>query len=204
MKKIILSAVLGLFASQSFAQDTYYAHSVGATYLIGIYQYTYEESITDPFGNTTTVSGSESAGMGYPGLTYNARLDFKLKKELSFSITSYPTICLNVSANSRSGVSEGSSAAFEIPTGVQLNFGHHSTTRSRKSFGGYGMLGYNFGAYSGIGTIHSITAQAGIKFEFKDQSLGLRLQYNLPVGGLEKGEKLMMFGGGVLYNFSMK
>ena len=66
------------------------------------------------------------------------------------------------------------------------------------------MLGYNFGAYSGIGTIHSITAQAGIKFEFKDQSLGLRLQYNLPVGGLEKGEKLMMFGGGVLYNFSMK
>lgn len=185
MKKIYLIAALVFITKSLSAQDVEFNHSAGLTYLLGVY-------------NNTTEFIDETYGVGYPGGTYNPRIDFKIDREMSFSLTTYPTLCINGSVSSQNGAS--GSFAFEIPTGVQLNFGNHSTSRSRADFGGFVMAGYNFGAYSSIGTIHSITGMVGAKFYLKEQALGVRLQYNLPLN-LEKTERLQLFGIGLLYNF---
>ena len=157
--------------------------------MIGLYSYTE----TTDFG---TIDGSST--VGYPGITYNPRIDFKLDKEKSISLTAYPTICMSGGVSSRSGAS--GSIAFEMPTGVQLNLGNHSTSRSRSDFGGFFMAGYTFGAYSGIGTLHSVTGMGGAKFYLKEKPVGVRVQYNLPLN-LPAGESLQLFGVGLLYNF---
>lgn len=195
MKKIIIGLALVMSGSLC-AQDIEFNHSAGLTYLMGIYSYSQVSDNVD-------YSGTDA--IGYPGITYNPRLDFKLDRELSLSLTAYPTLCLNLhsSYNSRSGASGGGgSVAFEVPAGVQLNFGNHSSSRSRKDFGGFLMTGYNFGAYSGIGTVHSISTMAGMKFYLRDQAIGIRLEYNIPFS-LDKSlnEKLQLFGVGLLYNF---
>lgn len=194
MKKIFFC--LSLFSSSFvLSQDVEFNHSAGFTYLVGMYSYSYVDA---------NIDYSETSVLGYPGVTYNPRLDFKLDRELSLSLTTYPTLCFNKTAtyNSRSGGSSSSSFAFEIPTGVQLNFGNHSSTKSRADFGGFIMAGYNFGAYSGIGKMSSITTMAGMKFYIREQAMGIRLEYNIPLG-LNKAdnEKLQLFGVGLLYNF---
>lgn len=192
MKKIFFGLEL-IVSGHSIAQDVEYNHSGGLTYLVGIYSYS---------ELTENVDYSENSAYGYTGLTYNPRLDFKLDRELSFSVTAYPTLCANLTAgaNSRTGTTSSGTLAFEVPVGAQLNFGNHSTSRSRKDFGGFVMAGYNFGAYSGVGAVHSICAQAGMKFYLREQAIGLRFEYNVPLS-LEKSEKLQLFGVGLLYNF---
>jgi hypothetical protein len=183
--KKILILLLAFTAKNISAQDVEFNHSGGLTYLLGVY-------------NNTTEFIDETYGIGYPGVTYNPRLDFKLGREKSFSLTAYPTLCMNGSVSSRNGAS--GTFAFEIPVGAQLNFGNHSTSRSRADFGGFVMAGYTFGAYSSIGTIHSITGMVGAKFYLREQPLGVRLQYNLPLN-LLKTQSLQLFGIGLLYNF---
>lgn len=193
MKKIVLG--LSMLLSQAFyAQDFEYNHSLGITYLLGIYSFSYQDA---------TVKASENGTQGYPGITYNPRLDLKMDRELSLSFTSYPTLCLSksTSVNSRAGASSEGYFAFELPTGVQLNFGNHSTSRSRKDFGGFIMAGYNYGFYSGIGSHSSIATMAGCKFYIREQNIGIRLEYNIPLG-LNKSidERLQLFAVGLLYN----
>lgn len=192
MKYVFLCAVLLVAGSRANAQ-TEFSHSAGGTYIVVPYSISVVSEGVDYSGTTVA---------GYPGLTYNPRIDFVIDRNLSFSLTTYATMALNISVNSR----EGSSGFFAVQTPLlgQLNFGHHSTQRTRAGFGGFVAAGYDFGFYSGgIGVLHGPTAQAGMKFNFRDESYGVRFEYTKPVG-LSKGEKAHVFGVGFLYNFSSR
>lgn len=189
MKKLLLVLLTYSASNFVFTQEVEFNHSAGATILVGNYYYK---------NNNTT----ESNLAGYPGITYNPRIDFTLGREKSISITTYPTLSANITKTTNSNGYSGSSGyfAFEIPTGVQFNIGNHSTSRSRSDFGGFFMAGYTFGVYSDIGRYNSITGMIGAKFTFRDEPIGIRFQYNLPLN-LESGEKFQLFGLGILFNF---
>jgi hypothetical protein len=189
MKHVFLCVALLLVGSRVNAQ-TEFSHSAGGTYILVPYSVSYVADGIDYSGSTVA---------GFPGLTYNPRLDFVIDRNLSFSLTTYATMALNITVNSR----EGSSGFFAVqaPLLGQLNFGHHSTARTRSGFGGFVAAGYDFGFYSaGIGVLHGPTVQAGMKFNFRQESYGIRFEYTKPIG-LSKGEKAHVFGIGFLYNF---
>jgi hypothetical protein len=190
MKHAFLCGVL-LFAAGRVNAQTEFNHSGGGSYIVVPYSISVVEDGIDYSGTVVA---------GYPGLTYNPRLDFVIDRNLSFSLTTYATMALNITVNSR----EGSSGFFAVqaPLLGQLNFGHHATQRTRSGFGGFVAAGYDFGFYSGgIGVLHGPTVQAGMKFNFRQESYGIRFEYTKPIG-LSKGEKAHVFGIGFLYNFS--
>lgn len=186
MKKTLLSALLLCGAHFSNAQVEF-NHSTGLTYLL-VHSVTRESNSLFDYEGTTIA--------GYPGVTYNPRIDFVLDRNSSISITSYPTLALNLSVGS--GGSSGY-LALEAPIMGQYNFGNHSTQTTRKDFGGFVACGYNIGFYSANGLLHGPTAQAGVKFYFRDRPMGVRLEYSKPIG-LSRGDKANIFGIGLLYN----
>jgi len=174
MKKVTL--FLGVLLSSLFAgAQVEYNHSVGLTYLMGMYSFEGEWAGEYVVENNT---------FGYPGVTYNARVDYAIDSDLSVSLSAYPTLCFSGSAgyNSRSGATGGSTFAFELPILFQLNMGHHATQDCRSDFGGFVAAGFNMGRFSGIGGIKGFNAQGGIKFFVKDRWYGLRHKYTKPFG----------------------
>lgn len=194
MKKLLTISAIIFFASKVSAQVEF-NHSAGLTYLIG--HYTFE-------GVVDGVSVSENSSIGYPGLTYNPRLDYLLNDNMSVSLSLYPTLCFSGSANynSRSGGSSDSRFAFELPTLIQLNLGHHASRNADGDFGGFFGAGFNFGKYSGMGSLKGFTGMGGVKFYLKEKSIGIRAEFTKPIG-LEDNFKATVFGLGILYNFGL-
>lgn len=195
MKKITFCLVT-LAAAFTAKAQTEYLHAIGASYIIGIYSVDY--SPAEEAFNGGDYEGSFIGG--YPGITYNPRINFVMTQESSLSITSYPTVAFSIVTNSRGGAA--GTFAFEAPLLGQWNFGTFATALSRANVGGFFAAGYSTGFYSGIRVLSGPTAQAGFRFHMKGGSYTLRAYGTLPLG-LETGEKAYVFGGSLLYNLEI-
>lgn len=126
---------------------------------------------------------------GYPGVSYNPRLDFVFQEEMSVSLTTYPTIA----ANSQMGY-----FAVHMPVLAQFNFGNHASSDAEMPIGFFGGAGYSFGAYSDAGPITGPCFSAGIKFG-GERSYGLRFEM---VRGKENGDdRDKIYTLSFIYNF---
>lgn len=195
MKKIIGVVCVSVLSVVSYAQ-TEFSHSIGVSYIMGINKYT--SSPQEIISKGIDESGKYI--LGYPGLTYNPRLDFVLKENMSVSLTTYPTVAFG-GANSREGAN--SSVAFEVPVVGQLNIGHHASERSKGRLGYYFGGGYNVGMYPGVGMGHGPTVQGGVRFALSKLSFTFRAFGTFPIN-LQANEKLTLIGGGILLNLDYK
>lgn len=127
---------------------------------------------------------------GYPGITYNPRLDMVLQEEFSLSLTTYLSAAINTSMGY---------AAFNAPLLVQMNVGNHASSDSDIPLGFFAGLGYSVGAYSDAGVIKGMAFSGGIKFG-EMRSYGLRFEF---VKGKENTESVRnnIYSIGFLYNF---
>jgi hypothetical protein len=143
---------------------------------------------------------------------YNFRVDAKIKKEMSVSFTMYPTIGYARSSEQRQFKPQVP-FCYELPILLQLNMGHHSIHDSRAKVGSFIGIGFCYGAYPNArgyneyllnplkdGKYTSICAEAGLKFEYKKRSYGVRIQYSRPMGFI-KEESANVLGFALLYNF---
>lgn len=195
MKKILIG--LALLSGTLSAQEIDFNHSWGMSYIGGIYS-----TSEVPYDIYYPEDYPMDRKYTFVGFTYNPRVDLDLAYEWSLSLTAYPSYIVNFSGshyNHFNDPDDNFLLSFDIPMGVQLNYGNHSSYRSDKDLGYFVMAGYNYGAYRGLGRIQSVCLQAGMKFYIRDESFGVRVEYNIPMN-LEKTEKLQLFGIGLLYN----
>ncbi|MGV3632668.1 MAG: hypothetical protein ACO1O6_15795 [Bacteroidota bacterium] len=167
MKKVLM--MLCLSAGTYFNAQIEFNHSTGATFLLVI----------------------QDGYIGlYPGLTYNPRLDFKVHEEVSFSVTTYPTVAANV---------QYGYFALQVPVLAQVNLGHNSTADSDMPVGFFAGAGYSFGVYSDAGSISGPCLSAGLKFGGM-HSYGIRFEMTQGKKYLD-GDRDKVFSGGFFVNF---
>ncbi len=184
-----------------------YRHSIGISYLS-----------VNQNSNYFTVRKSCAA------LVYNIRIDFRLGYHSSIGATIYPTVgyapkskikSLQHSTIIQGGSETGAPICFEIPFMIQYNSGNHSTGVTKYKFGSFIGLGASYSYFPGTSvvidahkntiisaaTYLSICASGGIKFMVNNQSYGLRIHYNRPLG-LPNNVAANNFSVSILYNFS--
>lgn len=164
----------------------------------------FQNQVTAQVSFSHSVGGAAyfSKNVATPAIMYSPRLNLmELDNELTLSIGTHLGAWL--AFNSREGAS---SATFDFPLMVELNFGHGADPYTRSDFGGFAGVGFGvsfMGADGGWGAdINNAigpVVNGGIRAYVFDQSLGLRLSY---LYNLKSGDDTgSVFGVGIFYTF---
>lgn len=159
-----------------------------STILSAQFEYNYSVGL-----NYSTMSSVKSS-FNFTSFVYNPRVDFKMSKEISFSITSYLSFGIN-DVNTNTGPIR---IAWQAPLLGQFNFGKHSSKTSEENIGCFIGLGRAVGYYSSNTILNGMYCTGGVKFGKKYSSA---VKFDLLCGRQDPAGKFdYVFGVGLMLN----